>query len=146
MTDAYRYAVSLRIRHPSIDPAEISAVLRLNPSRCLQAGESRATPIGTSLHGDWRESYWTSGDVAKGAWPDIASADALNRLLDQLSEHHDFFHRIRAEGGRTEFFVGWYFLGNSGDVFHYDLLARMADLKIDLSLDVYPPDQPQKNI
>ncbi|MDE2183351.1 MAG: hypothetical protein KGJ78_10050 [Alphaproteobacteria bacterium] len=40
----------------------------------------------------------------------------------------------------------WFFLGNSGDVFDCDLLARMADLKIDLSLDIYPPDQPQNDI
>jgi hypothetical protein len=36
--------------------------------------------------------------------------------------------------------VGWFFDGQSGGVFSHELLARMADLKIDLSLAVYPPD------
>jgi hypothetical protein len=50
------------------------------------------------------------------------------------------------EGGRVEVFVGWFFLGNRGDVFDDNVLARMADLKIDLSLDVYLPAQPQSEI
>ena len=66
----------------------------------------------------------------------------VGRALDQLAPHRPFFHRIRSQGGTVEFFVGWFFDGNSGDVFDCDLLARMADLKIDLSLDVYGPDAP----
>jgi hypothetical protein len=38
-------------------------------------------------------------------------------------------------------FVGWFFDGQSGGAFTYDLLARMVKLNIDLSLDVYPPDR-----
>jgi hypothetical protein len=44
-----------------------------------------------------------------------------------------------------EFFIGWLFdEGNSGDVFDHRLLARLADMNIDLSFDVYadePSDQ-----
>jgi hypothetical protein len=64
----------------------------------------------------------------------------ISDLLDQLAMHRSFFHRIRAEGGGVEFFVGWFFETQSGDIFDYELLARMADLKIDLSLHVYPAD------
>jgi hypothetical protein len=38
-------------------------------------------------------------------------------------------------------FVGWFFEGQRGDVFNHDLLTRLADLNIDLSLDIYPPDR-----
>jgi hypothetical protein len=32
-------------------------------------------------------------------------------------------------------------IGNSGDIFDANIMARMADLKIDLSLDIYPRRQ-----
>jgi hypothetical protein len=70
----------------------------------------------------------------------VGLADLLGRVLDQLAPHRSFFHGIRSQGGTIEFFVGWFFDGQSGDVLDCDLLARMADLKIDLSLDVYGPE------
>jgi hypothetical protein len=76
----------------------------------------------------------------KGEWPGKGLATAMAELLDRLEPKRSFLARVRSEGGTAEFFVGWYFDGNSGDVFDCGLLARMADLKINLSLDVYPPD------
>jgi hypothetical protein len=64
----------------------------------------------------------------------------LSQALDQLAPHRPFFDRIRSQGGTIELFVGWFFDGHSGDEFDCDLLGRMADLKIDLSLAVYVPD------
>jgi hypothetical protein len=132
--------------HPSFDPRKITSTLNLVPSRSWRAGEPRSTPKGDPLDGVYQESYWTSGSIIKGKWPKVDLTTAIDKLLDRLTSHRKFFHRLRSDGGRVEFFVGWYFRGNGGDVFCYDLLARMADLKIDLSLDVYPPDQPQKHI
>jgi hypothetical protein len=100
----------------------------------------RSTPKGTSLDGTYPHIYWTAA-LAEGRWPGKALEDVISDLLDQLTARKDFFHRIRSEGGKVEFFVGWFFDGGSGGVFSCDLLARMADLKIDLSLSVYPPDR-----
>jgi hypothetical protein len=63
-----------------------------------------------------------------------------SELLDQLAPHGSFFHRVRAEGGQVELFIGWFLDGHTGDLFTLDLLGRLADLKIDLSLCLYPPD------
>jgi hypothetical protein len=134
-----QYHISLRVRHPSLDPAEITSALCLNPSRSWRAGDARATPNGTPLEGKYRDSYWTT-DLVEGGWPDKELALVLNELLDQLAPNKGFFHRMRTEGGTVEFFVGWFFEGQSGDVLDCDLLARMADLKIGLSLDVYQPE------
>jgi hypothetical protein len=92
------------------------------------------------LDGRWPHTYWTAR-LIEGQWPQEQLEDALGGLLDQLEVHKRFFHQIRSEGGKVELFVGWFFDGHSGGVFSHDLLARMADLKIDLSLDVYPPDR-----
>jgi hypothetical protein len=72
----------------------------------------------------------------------VGLAVLLGRALDQLAPHRSFFHGIRSQGGTIEFFVGWFFDGDSGDVFDCDLLARMADFKIDLSVAVYGPEAP----
>ncbi len=141
----YRYKISLRVRHPSMDPAEISSILRLAPSRSWSAGERRTTPSGEPLEGIWPETYWTAR-VTEGNWPGKDLPTAVAELLDRLELNRSFLTRVRSEGGSAEFFVGWYLEGNSGDVFDCGLLARMADLKINLSLDVYPPDATSVNL
>jgi uncharacterized protein DUF4279 len=137
--NSYQYDISLRVRHPSLDPAEITSALGLNPSRSWRAGEARTTPKGNPLEGRYSNSYCVV-KLGKGRWPDRTLTVVINELLDQLTPHQPLFERIRAQGGTVEFFIGWFFDGSSGDVFDCDLLARMADLKIDLSLDVYPRD------
>jgi Domain of unknown function (DUF4279) len=144
--NAYRYAISLRIRHPSLDPREITKTVKIKPRVSWQAGEARSAPSGQLLGGTRRESYWTSGDLARGKWPRKDLAQAIAALLDRLEAHKRFFARVHAQGGRSELFIGWYFLGNSGDVLPCELMARLAQSKIDLSFDIYPPDQPQNDI
>ena len=136
--NSYQYDISLRVRHPSVDPTDITSALGLNPSRCWRVGEPQSTATGSPLKGTYAESFWTT-TLAEGRWPEKSLAVVMSGLLDHLAAHKNFFRQIRSEGGRAEFFVGWFFDGESGDVFNCDLLARMADLKIDLSLDVYPP-------
>ena len=142
----YRYGISLRVFHPTIDPDKISRELGLKPFRCWKAGEPRTTPIGTPLKGNWAESYWCSKQLIRGALPRGQTLPAaISKLLDRLEPYKTFFHRIRVGGGRVELDVGWYFPVRGGDVFDYALQARLAKLKIDLSLDIYPPDQPQNS-
>lgn len=135
----YRCKISLRIQHPGANPADITSVLGVNPFRSWRAGEPRSTLKGTPLEGTWRDSYWTA-PVAEGRWPQERLADAIAALLDQLAAHRDFLRQLRSNGGRVELFVGWFLEGQGGDVLGCALLGRMADLGIDLSLDVYPPD------
>jgi hypothetical protein len=129
-----------------LDPAEITSALGIVPTRTWLAGDPRTTPNGTPLEGRYHESYWTSGDLTNGEWPGRSLADSMDGLLDRLVPHQDFFRSVRDANGTVEFFVGWFFEGNSGDIFKCGVLARMADLGIDLSLDIYPPDQPQAGI
>src|SRR5262247_381678 len=96
----YHYKISLRLRHTSADPAEITSALGLNPSRCWRAGEMRSTPKGTQLSGTYTRTYWTA-TLAEGRWPGKALEDAISDLLDQLTARKDFFHRIRSEGGKV---------------------------------------------
>ena len=55
-----------------------------------------------------------------------------------LSGKRSFLLQVRSEGGSVELFIGWYFDVQSGGTFTHHLLASVADLGIDLSLDIYP--------
>jgi hypothetical protein len=135
----YRYAISLRFRHPSADLSGIGDKLGITPTRSWKAGDPRTTPKGTPLDGVFRDSYWTSMPIEGASSEATDLSEALGQILTQLSERRAFFADFADSGGRAELLVGWFFdEGNSGDVLPHELLARLAELRIDLSLDVYP--------
>ena len=138
----YHFRISLRFRHPSVDPEKITEALGIEPDRCWKAGEPRRTPTGTPLDGTYPDSYWVV-DIAAGRWP-VEVNDAIHESLRRLARHRSFLHKIRAEGGTVEFFVGWFFENQSGDTLTHQCLALAGDLWVDLTFDVYPPSQPQK--
>src|SRR5215471_419843 len=103
----YHYRVRLRVFHPSIAPEKITEAFEIEPSHSWKAGDARRTPVGTPLSGIYRETYWTACVVA-GRWPELLNA-AVHDALGRLARHRSFLHQIRAEGGRAEFFIGWFF-------------------------------------
>lgn len=138
----YRYAVSLRFRHPGIDPREITAALGLKPSTSWRADDPRTTPTGRPLGGTRRETYWTC-NVAEGGAPPDSLANALHAVLDTLEPHKALFARKRAEGGRAEFFIGWYIKDSGGEDLDQTLLRRLVEMQIDLGIDsYYDPELP----
>lgn len=119
-----------------MDPQAMTEALVLQPRHCWRAGEPRSTPKGEPLSEANRESFWTA-NLDRGNWPPISLAAAIGAALDRLSDRREFLHRLRSEGGSAEFFIGWFFADQSGDMLPHDLLMRAADLAIDLSFDVY---------
>jgi hypothetical protein len=138
----YHFRISLRVRHPTMDPAEITEALGIEPERSWKAGDARQTPKGTPLAGFNRDTYWMAG-VAAGCWP-VEINDAIGDALKKLVPYRSFLHLIRAEGGVVELFVGWAFENQSGGVLAHQCLALAGDLQVDLSLDIYSPEQPQR--
>lgn len=131
-----RYTVSLRICHPSMDPAIISSALGLTPKHCWKAGDSRTTPRGTPLEGRNKNTYWTA-HICEGDMPPRSFAKQLNEGLNNLVAHKEFLLKIREQGGRCEFFIGWFLGSMAGEVFSHSMLAKAGELGIDLSFDVY---------
>ena len=62
--------LSLRIRHPDIDPEEISTALGLTPEHCFKAGESRSSRAGSRSTGRHSQTYWLAPVTAE-ALPDL---------------------------------------------------------------------------
>jgi hypothetical protein len=114
------FELSLRIRHPSIDPAEVSRVLRMEAKYSFRAGEPRRwRGEKTSVHS---ESYWL-GTVdpnysPAGAWfASFSRLEAIAREQGRALTRNlgwalslsarvflrakTLFERIRMEGGEV---------------------------------------------
>ncbi len=65
------FQLSLRIRHPSIDPALLSRELAIDPEHSFRAGEPRRSSSGhapSTVHG---QTYWL-GILNPAMWRDIS--------------------------------------------------------------------------
>jgi hypothetical protein len=133
----YRYSISLRVTHPTMDLDVVTDVLGITPGVIQKIGEPRRTPGGTTLPGHYTGNFWTSRLADdESIKRDLNSA--LNVAMDAVVAGCSLFGEIAKTGGRTEFFIGWFFdEGNSGDVLEHRLLARLGSMCIDLSFDVY---------
>jgi hypothetical protein len=104
-------SISLRIRHPSIDPRTITATLGITPEHSWAQGEPRLSESGARIGGTRRDTYWSamlSDDSERqrlGAQANaLVQSDPVALLMlqvMQLKSHHDFFKRIAAEGGQA---------------------------------------------
>ncbi len=130
----FEYKVSLRLEHPSIDPEQISEKLSMPPDISWKAGSRRISPKGKPLEGVYEKTYWSCALEHPAG---LGLADFLANFTAGLATHKPFFKWIRTGGGRSEYFVGWFSNGNSGEMLSFDLLGKLSDLCIDLSLDVY---------
>jgi hypothetical protein len=152
------YTAFLRVRHPSIDPGEITRVLGLEPAHAWAAGSPRGeTAAASGAHG---ESYWFA-PLGESIWSQPGGKDAreagqpwrfpspvppletfLLALVRQLAPHQRFFARLHTEGGSCELAVT---LGAS-DRFSIELpaglLRSLAALDMAITLDVGTGEEP----
>lgn len=133
MSTAEHASVSLRARHPSMSPTEISELLGLEPARSWRSGDPRTTPLGHLQGGTRAESYWTREVGARGS-----VEETLDEALALLSSHRAALEKLREAGCTVELFVGWFPAGSGGFTLQDDVLRRLTDLGLDLSLSVYP--------
>jgi hypothetical protein len=121
------FQLSLRIRHPSMDPASISKELRIEPEYSFQAGQPRHLRSSVAPVAVHTESYWLAA-LNPTAWIgnqpfpephaaavtqkqlDAAFARNLTRALSlcavRLSESHGvLLHKIREDGGEISVLV-----------------------------------------
>ena len=122
--DSEPFQLSLRIRHPSLDPSELSREFSIEAAHSFRAGDPRASRSGiTSVH---PESYWL-GALNTASWPVDVNFPGVNRLLSAqervgviatrslswalslstrfFSAHAETLRRIGAEGGQVSLLV-----------------------------------------
>lgn len=134
----FTYDVSLDVRHPDMDPDDISHCMGSEPSRKARAGERITNPEGTILDSVWPETCW-SLDLPhpKGMW----LSDFLELVVRKLTPHKEFFAKVRSMGGQAILRVAWFTPALSGDTLGCDLLRRLGELHLDIDLHVYAPDE-----
>ena len=136
----YTFTMSLRIWHPGMDPAEITAALGLQPVRTMRAGERRMTPKGQLLDGLNAESYWCADPFQRGEWlsSDDTIEDLVAETLGWVEPHRAFLLRVRDEGGRMILWVSSYSPRNYTFELPPELLVRCGSLGLGFVHDVYP--------
>ena len=132
------FSVSVRIRHPSIDPAEITSTLGLEPEHSWQAGDARRTAQGLPLEGSYRETYWTAEfrELDMGLRGVVATETVLLQAVVQLRRSQPFLARLQADGGDVELFVQVISSSEFRFALSPELLSMISRIGVSLVLDV----------
>ena len=154
------YTAFLRVRHPSIDPGEITRVLGLQPAHAWAAGSPRGEPA--AARGAHTESYWFA-PLGESIWPRLGgdavpahgagpasqfpsqspSLEAfLHAQIRLLAPHRRFFARIGSEGGSCELAVTLSARDRCSIELPPALLRSLGALDIAITLDVSTGQEP----
>jgi hypothetical protein len=148
------FELLLRIRHPSVDPAELSRELGLAPRHFFRAGDPREkrtnfAPVSTHPESYWLGSLdatswpadsWLSGfanlefaqkEFAKAATRNLGSALSFGAIR-YLRANAALFKRIRDEGGRVSLLVSL----SSGAVDTFSLTPEVTRVFSELSITI----------
>jgi hypothetical protein len=158
------FEISLRIRHPSIDPDRISRELRLQPEHCFKAGEPRESSSGSPLTSVHAESYWLASldtvtaatslsggisaiggvseeraRIARDKWH-AATQMSLSDMLDAsvipfLRPHAEFIRRLQAEEGQMSLLIELSTQALSGFTLSPQFTRVLSDLGISVEFD-----------
>jgi hypothetical protein len=135
----YEFTISLRIRHPTVDPDRITKALGIEPQHTWKAGDPRRDPGGEELEGDYRESYWMGRlmDAPQLSSGRLSVETVLQRTLDQLRRSHEFLDELNTNGGVAELQVSLYARENFRLELPADSLALLSRLRVSVVLDVH---------
>jgi hypothetical protein len=130
---AFNYSMSLRVRHPSLDPALLTKTLHLEPLHSWRAGEPRRSVSGAMLGGEHRESYWSAPlpGQAVGAAA-FALESFLAQQLTQLNRHRELMSRLQDEGGQISLLIEISRVENAVLTLSTGVSRKLADLNIEL--------------
>lgn len=139
----YEFMMSLRIRHPHIDPAEITRALCIEPQHTWRAGDMRRDSVGTELAGRHRESYWTGGLMMKPelARDDVGVESEILRTLGILRRSFDFLASLKEQGGCGELHISLYAREEFRLEFLPEALALLGRMGLAVALEVKPTPQ-----
>jgi hypothetical protein len=136
----YEFTVSLRIRHPTIDPQAITETLGIQPQHTWRAGQPRCDAAGAELGGTHHDSYWMGRLMAEPqlSCGDVSVEKVISQTLNQMRRVQPLLERLHDEGGIAELLVSLY----ARDVFRLELppdaLALLGKLRLAIALDVHP--------
>ena len=155
------FELVLRIRHPSMDPKDISAQLQISAEHCFKAGEPRKSGAGGSVHSEtfWlatlNPGWWPAETSAHSYIPGLALSDSATATFSEMAKtvlgralsvcatrfmrpHRDFFHRIQSEGGQVRLLVEVNTAAVSGFTLTPELGREMNALGVPIDFEFAP--------
>jgi hypothetical protein len=136
----YEFTVSLRIRHPTIDPATVTATLGVQPQHTWRAGLPRCDSAGAELGGAHRDSYWMGRlmDEPQLSSDGVSVEAVILETLSHLRRAQSFLEQLNAEGGVAELLVSLYAREDFRLELPSDSLTLLGRLHLAIALDVHP--------
>jgi len=135
----YQYVISLRIWHPDMPEEEFSKIFGRQAKYSWTVGSPRFSPKGRPLGGVHKSSYWSTELTSKTTLSEpIEVEQALDVQIENFSRKAEFFNKVRADGGKAEFFIGLFSDENIVIDFEPSLLGRLAHAGLGICLDYYP--------
>jgi hypothetical protein len=128
--NAKRTFATLRIWGKLLNPDDVTTRLRINPSEKHAFGDRRGNK------GTWTQGYW--GITSEGTVVSTDLAMHIAWLLDRIEPVRENFSALRTDAVHADVFCFWESsTGNGGPRFPPHLLRRLADLSLELGLDIY---------
>ena len=136
----YEFTVSLRIRHPGIDPVTITETLGIEPQHTWRAGQPRRDPAGAELGGAHRDSYWMGRLMDEPQLSsDCASVEGMIlKILSQLRRAQPFLEQLNAQGAVAELLVSLYARKDFRLELPSESLTLLGRLHLAIALDIHP--------
>jgi hypothetical protein len=152
---SYPFQLSLRVRHPSIDPAAISRELQIEPEHSFRAGEPRDPSRSLAVAPVHVDSYWLATlDLEKllVGTPETALVHEITRhtqtiatslepaltilTASVLRRHAEFFRRIQSEGGEVRLIVAISARKMRGFTLTPHLSRALSELRIPIDFEL----------
>jgi hypothetical protein len=151
---SYPFQLSLRVRHPSIDPAAISRELQIEPEHSFRAGDLRDSTRSAAVTPAHVESYWLAtidpasllagtASLVPEISPQIqaialAAVDSALTILitSVLRRHAEFFRRIESEGGEVRLIVALSARKTRGFTLTPHLCKALSELRVPVDFEL----------
>lgn len=130
-----KFEIRILIRHPAADPIEITRRLGIDPDIVRKVGEIRKTPRGNASGDVNKYSMWSKSFIFEKERNFFRHAVSI---VDLLEQNREFISELIDSGGTIQLIADLSGRQNIGDVFAWNDLRRLADLRIDLGVEVFP--------
>ena len=140
---SFSYNASLHVQHPTTSLIDLGDRIGIATSRAHNLGDARTTPNGTPLPGAYSDNYW-SGHLCTEDQQDIA--DFLRGIVRELSPHREYLYSIADTGGTICVFINVGSAHCCAHQFDRHLLADLAAIGLDVRIDFYGSDLPQRRL